>query len=129
MKISLVSIPVPDPVKAHEIYTTQLGFVSREFNPEASLAIVAAKEDPAATAILLEPCRDNFAGQYQQAAFNANLPIMGLSAISVSAELEKLKSAGIKLRPELDRPDWGIVNVFEDGCGNLLMIEQAKDTS
>lgn len=126
MKISLVSIPVQDPVKAHEIYTSKLGFVSKEFNPDASLAIVVAKEDPTATAILLEPCSGNFAEKYQRSAFDSNLPIMGLSSMSVSAELSRLKSLGVKLRPELDKPEWGIENVFEDGCGNLLMIEEAK---
>ena len=25
--------------------------------------------------------------------------------------------------PEQDNPKWGIKNKFEDGCGNLLMIE------
>ena len=126
MKISLVSIPVQDPLKAHEIYTSKLGFVSREFNPTASLAIVASKEDPAATAILLEPCSGNFAEDYQRSAFDANLPIMGFSTKNINTELERLKSEGIKLRPDLDKPEWGIENVFEDGCGNLLMIEEAQ---
>lgn len=124
MKIALVSIPVQDPVKAHEIYTSRLGFVSREFKPDESLAIVASKEDPSATAILLEPCSGNFAENYQQSAYAANLPIMGLSTKNLKEELDRLKSAGVKLRPELDKPDWGIANVFEDGCGNLLMIEE-----
>ena len=126
MKISLVSIPVQDPVKAHEIYTSKLGFVSREFDPDASLAIVASKEDPNATAILLEPCSGTFAESYQRSAFDANLPIMGLSTKNVNAELERLQAEGIKLRPELNKPEWGIENVFEDSCGNLLMIEEAK---
>ena len=35
MKISLVSIPVQDAVKAHEIYTSKLGFISKEFDADA----------------------------------------------------------------------------------------------
>jgi len=111
VKISLVSMPVQDPVKAHEIYTTKLGFVSKEFDPAANLAIVVSSEDPDGTAILLEPCQGSFAENYQKSAFDAQL-------------LERLKSVGVKLRPELDRPDYGIVNVFEDGCGNMLMIAE-----
>ena len=61
MKISLVSIPVQDPVKAHEIYTTILGFKSIEFNPEAQLAVVSSPEEPDGTAIILEPCIGTFA--------------------------------------------------------------------
>ena len=56
MKISLVSIPVRDPVKAHEIYTSKLGFISKEFDADASLAIVVSAEDTDGAAILLEPC-------------------------------------------------------------------------
>lgn len=123
MKVSLVSLPVPDPVRAHEIYTSVLGFASKEFDRDASLAIVVSPEDPNGTAILLEPCKGNFAEKYQHSAFNANLPIMVLGSNDVEAELERLKLAGIKLRPELNQPKWGLENMFEDGCGNILMIE------
>ena len=126
MKLSLVSIPVQDPVKAHEIYTTKLGFLSKQFDPKMSLAIVASPEDPDGTAILLEPCQGSFAEEYQKSAFDAKLPIMVFKVANVSAELEKLHSAGIKLRPELDKPEWGLTNLFEDGCGNLLMLEGAS---
>ena len=126
MKISLVSVPVQDPIEAHEIYTTKLGFQSKEFDPDASLAIVVSANDPEGTAILLEPCKGSFAEIYQKSAFQENLPIMGLEVENLKAELERLVAAGVTLRPELDNPEWGIQNVFEDGCGNLLMIEESK---
>jgi len=118
-------MPVQDPIKAHEIYTSKLGFTSKQFEPDASLAIVVSPEDPDGTAILLEPCKGSFAEDYQKSAYNARLPIMAVSIKNAAAELERLSSLGIKLRPELDRPDFGIENVFEDGCGNLLMIEES----
>ncbi|WP_299948333.1 VOC family protein [uncultured Microbulbifer sp.] len=124
MKVSLVSIPVQNPIKAHEIYTSQLGFVSKELDPDANLAIVVSRDDPDGTAILLEPCQGNFAESYQKSAFEANLPIMVLEVKNVKSEFKRMEVAGVKLRPELDKPKWGIQNVFEDGCGNLLMIEE-----
>ncbi len=127
MKVSLVSIPVQDPVAAHEIYTSKLGFITVEFDPEASLAIVASADDPHGVAILLEPCKGNFAEKYQVSAFNANLPIMALGTKNAEDELNRLKASGVTLRSELDNPKWGIQNVFEDGCGNLLMIEEKHD--
>jgi len=126
MRVSLVSIPVIDPCEAHKIYTSKLGFVSKEFKPDESLAIVVSPEDTNGTAILLEPCEGNFAQAYQTSAFEANLPIMAFSAKDTARQLDKLKAEGIKLRPELDKPEWGIQNVFEDGCGNLIMIEEAS---
>ena len=124
MKISLVSMPVQDPVKAHEIYTSKLGFISKEFDAEASLAIVVSAKDPDGTAMLLEPCQGTFAESYQKSAFDANLPIMVLAVKNVEAEFERLKAAGVVVRPELDKPEWGLKNMFEDGCGNILMIEE-----
>lgn len=122
MKIALVSLPVPDPVKAHNIYTQKLGFISKDFNAEGQLAVVASPHEPDGTAILLEPCKGSFLEPYQQAAYEANLPIMVLSCPDVATELARLKQAGIRLRPDLDRPDFGLTNLFEDGCGNLLML-------
>lgn len=126
MKLSLVSIPVNDPVQAHEIYTSKLGFASKEFDPDAKFAVVVSAEDPAGTAMLLEPCQGNFAEEYQRSAFEANLPIMIFEVNDVKAELDKLRAGGVKVRPDLDRPEWGLENMFEDGCGNLLLIQEAS---
>ena len=123
MKVSLVSIPVQDPIEAHEIYTKKLGFTSKEFNKEASLAVVVSAEDPTGTALLLEPCRGSFAEAFQKAAYAANLPIMVFAVENVRVELERLEDAGVKVRPDLDKAEWGLENLFEDGCGNLLMLQ------
>ena len=129
MKISLVSIPVQDPIKAHEIYTSMLGFISKEFDESASLAIVVSKEDPVGTAALLEPCQGTFAENYQKSAFDANLPIMVFEVENVDVEFGRLKAVGVKVRPDLDKPEWGLKNMFEDGCGNILMIEERTKDS
>ena len=124
MKLSLISIPVQNPIEAHEIYTSKLGFITIEFNPELNLAIVSSAEDPQGVSILLEPCKGSFAENYQTSAFKANLPIMIFSIQNVKTELERLKAQGVKLRPELNNPEWGLMNMFEDGCGNILMLEE-----
>ena len=124
MKISLVSLPVQDPIQAHAIYTEKLGFVSKEFNGDAQLAVVASAEDPDGTAMLLEPCRDTFAEQYQAAAFEAKLPIIIFGVADAAAEMARLEAAGVRVRPDLDRPEYGLQNLFEDGCGNLVMLHE-----
>ena len=126
MKVSLVSVPVQDPIKAHEIYTSKLGFISKELNVDSEIAMVVSAQDPAGTTLLLEPCLGSFAENYQKSAYEANLPIIVFSVENVDAELKRLDTVGIKLRPELDRPEWGLSNMFEDGCGNLIMIEKAQ---
>lgn len=127
MKISLVSIPVQDAVKAHEIYTTKLGFFSKEFDPDTNLAIVVSSKNTDGTAMLLEPCKGSFYERFQKSAYDSNLPIIVFEVKGVEEELKRIKKAGIKLRPELDKPEWGIKNIFEDACGNLVMIEEAPE--
>ncbi len=124
MKISLVSIPVEDPVEAHEIYTSKLGFITKQFDAEARLAIVVSPEDPNGTAILLEPCQGTFYENFQKSAFESNLPILILESENAVSTMEKLKSTGVKIRPDLEKPEWGVKNLFEDGCGNILMIDE-----
>jgi predicted enzyme related to lactoylglutathione lyase len=59
-------------------------------------------------------------------AYEASLSIIVFSIENVDAELKRLKTVGMKLRPELDKPEWEVMNMFEDGCGNILMLEKAK---
>lgn len=124
MRISMVSIPVDDPVKAHEIYTTKLGFVSKDFDPKAQISCVASPEEPEGTVILLEPCIGTFAEKYKIEAYKSNLPIMVFSSKDPKTEIERLEKIGIKIRRDIEKPEYGLVNLFEDGCGNILMIQQ-----
>ena len=126
MRISLVSLPVQDPSEAHEIYTSKLGFISKEFDTNSSLAIVASPEDPDGTELLLEPCQGSFYADYQKAAYEANLPITVFSVSNVEVEMERLKTVGVRIRPDLDKSEWGLKNLFEDGCGNLIMIQESS---
>ena len=129
MKLSLVSIPVRDPIAAYQIYTSKLGFKTKQFDPDMKLAIVVSPNDPDGTAMLLEPCVGSFAENYQTSAFDANLPIMVFKVANVEDELKQLVAKGVKVRPDLDKPQWGLINMFEDGCGNLLMLEQIHSAS
>ena len=126
MKLALISIPDIDPIKAHTIYTSKLGLISKEFNADSQIAIVTSKEDPNGAAILLEPCLGTFVESYQQSAYEASLPIIVFSVENVTVELKRLKFEGVTLRPDLDKPEWGLTNMFEDGCGNIIMIEESK---
>lgn len=122
MKIALVSIFVPDPLKAHTFYTETLGFVSKLYMPEAWVAIIASPEDPEGTGILLEPNQNPIAKTYQEGVYNANLPIMTFSANDIHQEYEKLKDRGVVFRKPPTKTEWGMEAIFEDTFGNLLQI-------
>jgi len=125
MKIALVSLPVNDPIEAHKFYTEVLGFVTRTFVPEAYLAIVASPEEPDGTGLLLEPSDNPISKPFQQAVYNAGMPIMVFGVPDIHQEYERLARLGVKFTQEPTRTDYGIAALFEDTCGNLIQLHQA----
>ena len=127
MKIALTSIFVDDPIKAHRFYTEVLGFKSMQFDPEAQLAIVTSPEEPNGTALLLEPRGDSFAKEYQEKVFDAGLPIIVFGVDDLANEIERLKENGVLFRDDLANPEWELENLFEDPCGNIVMLQKNKN--
>ena len=126
MKITLTSIFVDDPIKAHKFYTDILGFQSKEFMPDAQIAIVVSPEDPNGTALLLEPRGDSFAKEYQEQVYNSGLPCIVFGVNDIAGEIKRLKSRGVKFREDLTKIEWGLQNLFEDSFGNLIMLEEVS---
>lgn len=123
MKISLTSIFVDDPVKAHEFYTSVLGFQSKQFLPDAQLAIIVSPQDPNGTALLLEPRGDSFAKTFQEQVYGAGLPIIIFGTDDVDAQRKTLESRGVVFRDDLAKPEWELENLFEDTFGNIIMLQ------
>ncbi len=124
MKISLVSVPVDDPLKAFEFYTRMLGFVEKTYIPEAQLAVVASPEDPEGTGLLLEPRGDSFAKEYQEKVYGAGLPVIVFGTENIQDEYERLIERGVIFRSKPEKTEWGILALFEDTCGNLIQLHQ-----
>lgn len=124
MRISLTSVFVDDPVKAHNFYTETLGFQSKEFDSEAQLAIVVSSDDPMGTALLLEPRGDSFGFEYQKKVYDSGLPIIVMGVSKLAKEVVRLKSKGVRFRDDLENPEWGLENLFEDTCGNIIMLQE-----
>lgn len=126
MKIQLTSVFVDNPNEAFKFYTETLGFIERMHIPDAQVAIVASPEDPDGTGLLLEPNGNLGAKEFQQAVYNANLPVIVFGVDDVQQEYEKLKARGVKFIQEPTKEEWGgITAVFDDTCGNYIQIAQA----
>ncbi|WP_409340706.1 VOC family protein [Paenibacillus sp. MBLB4367] len=124
MKIALTSVYVHNPLEAYAFYTEKLGFVSRLYVPEAFLAIVVSPEAPDGTGLLLEPNNNPIAKNYQEALYNAGLPVIVFGVNDIHAEYERLKGLGVVFRKEPTRTQAGTETVFEDTCGNLVQLFQ-----
>jgi len=122
MKIALTSIFVDDPIKAHTFYTEVLGFQTKEYVPEAQLAVVVSPEEPDGTALMLEPGGDSFGKLYQENVYKSGLPVIVFSTENIENVRQDLEDRGVKFRDDLAKPEWGLLNLFEDTCGNLIML-------
>ncbi len=129
MKISLVSILVPDPVKAHVFYTEVLGFVSRMLEPEAYLAIVASNEDPDGPGILLEPNQNPIANTFQKGIYKMGLPVIIFEVANIAEEYDRLVKKGVHFKQPPTKQSWGIDAIFDDTFGNWIQISEYPPTT
>jgi predicted enzyme related to lactoylglutathione lyase len=125
MKIALTSVFVNSPIEAFKFYTEKLRFLEKMYMPEANLAIVVSPEDPDGTALLLEPNDNPIAKTYQEAVYQAGLPLIIFGVDDIDREYERLKKLGVVFRGEPTKTEYGTQAVFEDTCGNLIQLHQA----
>ncbi len=125
MKITLTSVFVDDPIKAFAFYTEVLGFVEKTYVPDANLAVVASAEEPDGTSLLLEPNGNLGAATFQQAVYDAGLPIIVFGTDDIQRDYARLKARGVVFRGEPEQTEWGTQVLFEDTCGNLIQLHQA----
>ena len=126
MRIGLTSVYVRDPLEAFRFYTEVLGFVERLYVPEGRLAIVASRDEPDGTGLLLEPNDNPIGRTYQESLYGAGVPAIVFTSDDVQAEFQKLSSAGVTFRKQPTKADWGIEAVFDDSCGNLIQLAEIK---
>jgi catechol 2,3-dioxygenase-like lactoylglutathione lyase family enzyme len=124
MKIETTSVFVSDPVAAFKFYTEVLGFREKLFQPSKWIAIVVSKEDPNGTSLMLEPNHNAIAKRYQVALYKAGIPCIVFSVSDIAAEHNRLSALGVNFRKEPRKTRDGIEALFEDGFGNIILLQQ-----
>ena len=128
MKIKFVSLPVTDQEKALKFYTEVVGLLKAadiDMGPMRFLT-VAGEDGFEGGQIVLESTDFAPKAAYQQAMFAAGAPILSLNTKDVQADFRRLTARGVVFRGE-PRDQGPITSVlFEDGCGNLIHLVQAK---
>ena len=126
MQIKIASIYVDDQDKALRFYTEVLGFVLQHDVPagEARWITVVSPEGPDDIELLLEPLGFAPARTYQQAVHDAGIPFTILYTHDVEQEYQRLKALGVVFTTPPTPADWGVYAVFDDTCGNLIMLQQ-----
>jgi catechol 2,3-dioxygenase-like lactoylglutathione lyase family enzyme len=129
VRITLTSVMVSDQARALGFYTETLGFVTKQNIPvgEARFVTVVSPEAPDGTELLLEP-NDNPmvpAQEWQRALFDAGIPATSFAVDDVDEEYERLKGLGVTFTGGPTTTDGVTAAVFDDTCGNLIMIASA----
>ena len=126
MKIRLTSIHVDDQDKARRFYTEVLGFVKKHDFPvgEFKWLTVVSPEGPDDIELLLEPNDNPAAQRYQESIFEQGIPHAAFAVDDIDEEYERLKKLGVVFTMEPTPAGPVIRAVFNDTCGNLILIYQ-----
>lgn len=127
MRVKLSSVMVDDQAKALAFYTGVLGFRKKQDVPMggARWLTVVSPDDIDGVELLLEPVGFDFARTYQQALYDAGIPITAFQVDHIQSEYERLKREGVVFRAAPRKAEAGPTTaVFEDTCGNLIQIFQ-----
>lgn len=126
MRINLSSVLVEDQEKALKFYTGVLGFVKHADIPigEYRWLTVISPQGPAGIELMLEPMGFQPAKIYQQALFEAGIPLTAFLTDDIQSEYKRLKERGVIFRGEPKEMGPIISVLFEDTCGNLINLVQ-----
>ena len=126
MRINVTSVMVEDQAKALAFYTDILGFVKKVDVPAggARWLTVVSPDAPDGTELLLEPNSNPAvpAREWQKALHDSGIPATSFAVDDVRAEHQRLTALGVRFLTEPATHDGVTTAIFDDTCGNLIMI-------
>ena len=129
MRINITSVLVDDQAKALAFYTEKLGFEKKTDIPAggARWLTVVSPDEPDGVELLLEPNSNPAvpARDWQQALYDAGIPATSFASDDILAETARLQELGVKFTQEPTTAGDVTTAVFDDTCGNLIMLAQA----
>ena len=129
MKIFVTGVFVENQEKALNFYTGKLGFIKKQDSPvgEFRWLTVVSPENPNGVELLLEPNNNPVAKTYQKGLVAQKIPAASFGVADIGKECDKLKNLGVVFTAEPTGEGEGRVAVFDDTCGNLIMLVERKD--
>jgi len=126
MRINLSSVPVDDQENAFQFYTKTLGFQKKHDIPMGKhrWITVVSPEDPNGTELVLEPDEHPAVKPFKSALVEDGIPFTAFAVEDVAAEHKRLEALGVKFTQPPTAMGSMVTAVFDDTCGNLIMIAQ-----
>lgn len=125
MRITITSVFVNDQESALTFYTDVLGFQVKHNVPmgEHAWITVVSPTAPEGPELLLEPAGHPAVKPYRDALIQDGIPLAQFGVDEVKAEYERLTARGVTFtQPPTEYGDH-VIAVFDDTCGNLIMIQ------
>jgi catechol 2,3-dioxygenase-like lactoylglutathione lyase family enzyme len=130
MKINLSSVSVGDQENALKFYTEVLGFKLKRDIPmgSARFLTVVSPENPDGTELLLEPNADYPAMKVLKESLRKDgIPFTAFEVDDIHGEVARLKKKDVQFSREQMDLGTSIADVFDDTCGNFIMIYQVTE--
>lgn len=125
MRLGITSVFVDDQAKAEDFYTRVLGFEKRQDQPLGEHRwLTVAPPDQSEVELLLEPAEHPAVGPYRDALVADGIPLLMLFTGDVRAEAQRLQDQGVVFTQPPVAMGEVTTAVFEDTCGNLVMLAQ-----
>ena len=126
MKIKLASVVVDNQEKALKFYTGILGFIKKTEIPigEHKWLTVVSPEEQHGVELVLEPIGFPPAKVYQQALFEAGIPLTAFYVDNVDEEYKRLLSLGVSFSMPPTEMGTTKIAVLNDTCGNNIQLFQ-----
>jgi predicted enzyme related to lactoylglutathione lyase len=112
---------VDDQDKALKFYTEMLGFVKK------SSVTVASPDERDGAELRLEPASFPPARTFQQALYKAGIPATLFMVADIQDSYNRLTGRGVVFRSEPTPMGPTLMTMFDDTCGNLVLLLQEKD--
>jgi catechol 2,3-dioxygenase-like lactoylglutathione lyase family enzyme len=128
MRIELTSVFVDDQQSAHRFYTEVLGFQTKHDVPlgEYRWLTVVSPERPDGPELLLEPSDHPAVEPFREALLADGIPFAVFAVDDVAAEHTRLVELGVRFTQPPTAMGPVTTAVFEDGCGNLIQLQQTS---
>jgi len=128
MRISLTSVFVDDQRAALAFYTDVLGFTKRRDIPlgNDSWLTVVSPDSPDDPELLLEPSHHPAVKPYRDALVEDGIPLAQFAVDDLEAEHARLTRHGVEFTQPPTDIGTAVVAVFDDTCGNLIQLVEAK---
>lgn len=126
MQIKITSVMVNDQARALKFYTEVLGFEKAKDLPAGAFRYITltAPEGVNGMELMLEPNANPVGKTFQEALYNSGIPFTAFFTDNLEKEAEKLKNLGVVFTMPPTKMDWGSMAIFDDTCGNLILLNQ-----